>query len=262
MSARHNPPTLNYVLEQALLLAPVDRARLAHRLIEQIIPSLEQLPSRPWQLPLFDEPAQTPPPALVETPAGPVESPATSSSPCWTFAPGYDNTDLIADEPATLYLFSIDALSAQEGFYSNPVFRQLLRALRDLGQDERRQYREQAFTLFAGDLFDAAVAGVEGEIFGLAVDSAAATAIEPLRRAMTQVAGFCGVDMGAALQLIPKFRYDHGYVVEYCEEELAGTSYTDDADNFGSGLTIFRRTWLPTEEIGRRRSHYGKLRRK
>lgn len=259
MSTRRDLPTLNKVLELALKLTPADQARLAQRLIEQLVPALEQL-KPPEQLPLFEEPAVAPPVKAV-----PQTEPAASTTPVvplWTFAPGYDHTDLIADESAIVYLFSVDALSAIDRFYTRPIYRQLLQALKAFGQHERNRIRNQAFTLFAGDIIGAAVPGVEGEVFGLAVDSDAESIATPLERALSKVTGFCGTDTGSTIsQFVPRFRYDQGYVIEYSDPEIEGTTYVDGPDNYGSGLTIYRRIWLPAEDVGRRKSNYGKLRR-
>ncbi|WP_236146344.1 hypothetical protein [Leptolyngbya iicbica] len=58
---------------------------------------------------------------------------------------------------------------------------------------------------------------------------------------------------------MPAFRYQQGYVVEYSEADMAGTSYLDGDDNYGSQLEIYRRSWQEPEDVGLSDSLYGQL---
>lgn len=67
------------------------------------------------------------------------------------------------------------------------------------------------------------------------------------------------LEYGSSDSVLPTFRYDCGYVIEYAEIDMAGTNYKDNENNYGTDLTIYRRSWQEPEQVGLTESLYGQL---
>lgn len=172
--------------------------------------------------------------------------------PEWQF-PLLPHLDVIGDETVVVYTFDIDALSHVAGDYSEPVIRVLLRSLRELGASKSKKLRSNAFTVFVGDI-------IGYDLFAVALSTKSPELVNFLTPYFSQVTGYRTLEASSSRQFLPKFRYDHGYIVEYSDEGLEGTKYFDNDDFYGSEQVIYRRIWMPPDAVGRRRSAYGKLR--
>ena len=180
-------------------------------------------------------------------------SAADEPKPVWEFA-GLPHIDLISEEPTSViaYIFRIAQLEEVAEIYSDPVFAGLLTALRDLIQSQDQELREQSFTIFAGD-----VLGYNN--FVLAVETEDEKLVNFLSPYMRRVPGYYTLEAGSSSAFLPSMRYDKGYVIEYAERGLQGTSYVDDDEHLGSGLTIYCRTSMPPYAAGEIETAYGQL---
>ena len=198
----------------------------------------------PRQLSLLDNLAEP-----VE-PAVPPEA-AALSDPSWTSHPGWEHTDFIADHaPCAFFLYHHEAL---EDVPDGPgaVVRALLTGLLALRSGPKAM-RERAFTIFLGDC------GPGYSIFACALGTIDGRTVSFLTPYMRNGA-FWTIEVADCGTLLPKYRYDHGHVIEYADDDMAGTAYVDDQDRYGTGLVIHCRRTLPPDFIGKSRSVYGKL---
>lgn len=182
-------------------------------------------------------------PGLFDEPSGPV----------WKDPSAEKHTDFIADEALVIYFYEIEVLEKVHDVYVVPVFSVLLKALQALSRHSSKRLRERAFSLFAGD------AGPGYSLFAVGISSEDPKLIEFLGPPLKRVDGYTFMEAGSSYSLLPKYRYDHGYVIEYNEPDVAGTHIIDGPDNYGSNLTLYRRAWAPADLIGKSRSAYGKL---
>ena len=197
---------------------------------------------RYFQPGLFDSP-YVPPETGAETP---------TPKPVWTFH-GLPELDYIGDETIHAFVYDISVLEQTSSYYGFEPTKQLLHALKSLGNSKRSKLRERAFTIFMGD----AGYGYSMFIVGLASTNADLAAV--IRPFMEAVDGFDTEEIGSSSSLMPVYRYDHGHVIRYSDMESAGNTELDDDKNFGTGLELFHRWYMPPEMDGLRGSHYGKL---
>ncbi len=162
----------------------------------------------------------------------------SGDKPTWQFK-YLDDVDFIADEAVCAISFDIEELegASTSGSYSEPAIKSLFAAFN------------------GGDL-------IVYRLFVLAIGSPQAKVVDFVASYLRRTPGQRFVDAGSSADFMPLFRYDKGYVIEYVEEDLEdleGTAYVDGVDNYGSGLTIYRRSWQPSENVECYRSVYGKL---
>jgi hypothetical protein len=132
------------------------------------------------------------------------------------------------------------------------VYKALLGGLNDLSQCKIKKLRERSFTVFAGD-------AIGYDIFVLAVATESADLVNFVTPYFRKAPGYYTLESGSSRDFIPVFRYDRGYVIEYAEFGLEGTTYSDTDDFYGSGLTIYRRAYIEPEQAGMSKTCYGKL---
>ena len=181
------------------------------------------------------------------------EPPILTLDPQWEFI-SLPYIDFISDEPTSVvaYIFQIEILEKVSGIYSWPVFQALLAGLCHLSRSKNKKLRESAFTIFAGDIF-------EYNIFVLALETKSKDINNFMIPYFEKVNGYFSLEASSSTNLLPMFRYDKGYVIEYSDSGLEGTAYVDTQEYFGSGLKIYRRIWALPENIGRKKSCYGRL---
>jgi hypothetical protein len=174
-------------------------------------------------------------------------------SPQWEFA-ALPNIDFISDEPASVvaFLFQIDTLESVSGIYNRPVFQALLAGLRDLVKCRNKSLRESLFTVFAGD-------AIGYDVFVVALETKSQDITNFMAPYFRQIPGYFTLEATSSRDLLPAFRYDKGYVIEYSDGGLEGTVYEDTSEYHGSGLTIYRRDYRLPEDIRRKKSVYGRL---
>lgn len=176
-----------------------------------------------------------------------------SVEPRWDFK-YLPDVDFIADEALCVISFDIAELekAATSGSYSEPAIKSLLAAFNGLRASSVKSLRNESFTVFGGD-------AINFDLFLLGIASKKAQVVDFVASYLRQTPGKRFVESGSSTSLMPLFRYDGGYVIEYLEEGLEGTTLIDGPDNYGSGLTFYRRSWQPADSIEARRSVYGKL---
>ena len=179
----------------------------------------------------------------------------TRPEPKWRF-PALPYIDIISDDPLPVdaFWFDIQALEEVAGIYSTPVFKATLAGLRALSESPTDALRSSSFTLFAGEALPL-------NLYCIAVPTDRWPLSDFFAPYLRDVAGFSHVEPESSSELVPVFRYDQGYVIQYSDPGLEGTSYLDTDDNYGSGLTIYRRSWMPwaDEDRRHRKSRYGVL---
>ena len=179
--------------------------------------------------------------------------PEIDRKPTWEFA-GLPHIDFISDEPTSVaaFVFQIKALEEVSGIYSRPIYRALLLGLHDLSKSKNKTLRERSFTIFAGDILSC-------NVFVVALETENAELTNFMASYFGQVPGYETLEATSSRDLSPAFRYDKGYVIEYSDGGLEGTTYEDTPDYYGSGLVIHRRCYELPENIGKKRSMYGRL---
>ena len=163
--------------------------------------------------------------------------------------------DLIGDEYTAGFLFTLSRLEEAAPIYTTPVFRVLLRALTEL-RSQKKSWSQKSFTVFIGEFvnYNTFYLG-----FGLGNTTADGELSMFLRQRLETIPAFQEFNSGSSADCVPIFRYDKGFIVEYAEEELGGTSFIDGDDNYGSSQTIYRRGWQPSKMHGLSKSRYAKL---
>ncbi|MBM3497014.1 MAG: hypothetical protein FJX72_22235, partial [Armatimonadetes bacterium] len=154
-----------------------------------------------------------------------VAGPSIPGSPVWDWPLGAP-ADYIAPEFMFSFVYSLDRLGAVSPFYTAPVLRALLTGLRDLAKHPRKMMRNQAFTVFHADALQ-----FGAYVLGIGVKDARVS--DFLGRHLRAVAGFREMDHGTGA-LVPIYRYDHGFVIEYTDDDGARPH----ADSFATGLTL------------------------
>ncbi len=146
--------------------------------------------------------------------------------PAWDDPPDAPHTDFVpASERCTRYLYAP----------GEPGLRALTGALFGAFVALRTALRDRAFTVYFGE--------AEGDIV-----LAPATTEGRVTRVLDEhlrLPGFRAAEAGDARALAPRFRYDHGHVVEYAAPELAGTTWVDHARRHGTDLVVHRRVAVP-----------------
>lgn len=177
---------------------------------------------------------------------------SAAERPQWEFF-ALDYIDFIADETILAWCYRLDVLERNDSpFYGRPVFNAAFHALRALSECSRKSLRNQSFTVYTGDSLGAGA-------FVLGASFKTSETADFLSRWMKSVPGYDVVESASSDNFMPMLRYDNGFVIEYSDGGLEGTSYIDSDDQYGTGLTIYRRDWRPAEDINRSRSVYGKL---
>jgi hypothetical protein len=119
--------------------------------------------------------------------------------------------------------------------YGDEVFKAILEGLKDLSQTKNRCIREQRFALWCGDYSDGFWVGVTAKL--------SSEVVEILGCHLQRVAGYRHKRYGhiASLQLTPFFMYDHGRVIEYSDDSVAGL---ERQDAYSSGMMVsYRLLW-------------------
>jgi hypothetical protein len=204
------------------------------------------------------QPSVAAPPSTGSAVAGPALAPPEWDDPniAWPHA------DFLQDEDAVLvFLYPWNDLEDAYADDGLDPFEQvktgLLRGLKAM-TEAGKSIRNRAFTVFIGDtgpgysLLAIALATMDGKV-------------ADFMRPYLEVPGYwtteAGVNGAGNLQLSPRFRFDHGHVIEYGDEGEEGGTRLDDADRCGTGLTLHLRLALPAEMLGSRKSVYGRLKR-
>ena len=200
------------------------------------------------QLSLFDSVAQSAPLQMASL------TPSKADEPKWDEPLGLP-IDLIGNEYLGGFLFDMSQLEELSPIYTRPVFRVLLSALVDL-HSQKKSWSDKSFTIFLGEFsgYDSVYLG-----FSLGKSSTAGDLLMFFREKFQKMPAFKEFNSGSSEDCTPVFRYDKGFIVEYLEEELAGTSSLDGDGNYGSGQVIYRRGWQPAEIHGLNKSRYSKL---
>ncbi len=153
------------------------------------------------------------------------------------------NTDYISNEnEVRFYCYSLDVLERASEIYTTPVFRIVLRALRELKKHAAPEMNGTQFTIWCGD------AG--GQHFYLGFDrTISAEAWDLVQKRIFKIDGFDSfvIARPCTLPVSPIFRYERGAIIEYSDYELAGTERLDNKDWYGSGLTVHRRWYEPID---------------
>lgn len=212
-------------------------------------------PGGDGQLSIFDALESLAVEPSPETP--PVKTQAKTA--IWTdsFEP---HVDYICDsDPLVIFCYDIQELE-EINFcaYNQRPFEKLLEGLGELSKSYTpKKLRSKSFTIYNGDI----APGFYLYGIGLATSSSDIVQFMGSFLQQVEVSSRIVVDTSTseAASLVPRFRYDKGYVIEYVGEEGAGISYVDDDDNYKSGITIYRRAYKPSYFINKRRSVYGKL---
>ncbi|MCK6572761.1 hypothetical protein L6V77_16910 [Myxococcota bacterium] len=208
----------------------------------------------PRQLDLFQPQADAPPATMTTAMSDP---PPEWDDPniAWPHA------DFLQDEVAVLvFLYRWNDLEDAYAADGLDPFEQvktgLLRGLKAM-TEAGKSIRNRAFTVFIGDT------GPGFSILAVALGTMDGKVAEFLGPYL-EVPGYwtteTGVNGAGNLQLSPRFRFDHGHVIEYGDQGEEGGTRIDDSNRCGTGLTLYRRLALPAEMMGSRKSVYGRLR--
>ena len=169
------------------------------------------------------------------------------TGPRWTSPAEEPHIDLISSKRSGLVFLYRWQYLEQQGLQGPDLQARMFRALADLGK-QNKELRERAFTVFVGDY------GSDFGAYALAITTTNSNVSNFLRGYLPKT-GLSGPREGEFPLLCPLFRYDHGYLIRYVEDELAGESFVDDDEWYGTGKTIYRRGTDPTDS----KSQYGKL---
>ena len=183
-----------------------------------------------------------------DTPLRPSPKPTGREvGPLWTSPAEEPHIDLISYKRSGLvFLYRWQYLN-QQGLQGPDLQGRMFKALAALGEQNKR-LRERAFTVFVGD-YCSDLGG-----YALAITTTN-SAVSNFLRGYLPKTGLSGPREGDFPLLSPLFRYDHGYLIQYVEDELAGGTFVDDDDWWGTGKTVYRRGTWPTNS----KSKYGKL---
>lgn len=182
-----------------------------------------------------------------------------SNPAIWTdsFEPHVDY--ICESEPLVIFCYDIQELEEINLYaYNQRPFEKLLEGLTLLSRGfTPKKLRSKSFTIYSGDISP----GFYLYGIGLATGSSDIVQFMDSFLQQVEVSSRIVVDTSTSgsTSLVPRFRYDKGYVIEYVGEEGAGISYVDDDDNYKSGITIYRRAYKPSYFINKRQSVYGKL---
>lgn len=170
------------------------------------------------------------------------------------------HTDYICEsESLILFCYEIQELENINPYlYSQQPFEMLLKGLRALSSETTaKKIRSKSFTVYSGDI------APDFYFYGIGLATGSHEIVQFMQSFLHQIDIVSRVlvetSTSDAVSLMPRFRYDKGYVIEYVGEEGAGRAYVDDDDNYKSGLTLYTRTWKPSYLIRKRQSVYGKL---
>lgn len=158
------------------------------------------------------------------------------------------HTDFIAEnQPLIAWLFDKRSLGdPTAGASETPVVRALLSGLRELSESPDKRLRDSAFTIWLGDH--------EGHFCVGVPHRTSPHVLDLMSVQLRSVPGYWGTDyLPREARLGPTFRYEGGRVIEYSEDEFAGTDRLDDGRGYDSGLTFALRTWRPAAQLGRER---------
>lgn len=177
----------------------------------------------------------------------------------WT-DPFEPHTDYICDsDPLVIFCYDIQELEEiSYGLYNQQPFEMLLKGLKTLSSKSNpKKIRSKSFTVYSGDISPGFY------FYGIGLATGSYEIVEFMRSFLQRVnvSSRLVVETSTsdATSLMPRFRYDKGYVIEYVGAEGAGRVYVDDDNNYKSGLTLYTRTWQPSYMIRKRQSVYGKL---
>ena len=170
------------------------------------------------------------------------------------------HTDYICEsDPIVVFCYDLQELEEINPYlYNQRPFEKLLQGLAALSRESTaKKIRSKSFTIYSGDI------SPDFYFYGIGLVTSNSEVVQFMQRFLQQVEipSRIVVDTSTsdATSLMPRFRYDKGYVIEYVGEEGAGSIYIDDDDNYKSGITIHTRAWKPSCFINKRQSVYGKL---
>ncbi len=126
-----------------------------------------------------------------------------------------------------------------------PMTRALLRGLKAISESKNKRLRDRRFTIWMGSYYLCDWVGIPGRISSRVTDA--------LDRFFREITGFETLEYGelAIMQLVPRFRYEVGRVIQYADMEDAGKERVDGDNNFASGLTIVYRMDMPAFVMGK-----------
>lgn len=189
--------------------------------------------------------------SLFDEPVAKTEPMPLGENPVWEWR-HWEQVDLIAPEPVVVVSFKVEKLeAAYPGLLSQLPLKSVFEVFVALREHKSAVLRRTAFTVFGG--------WVGSDLWGIGFSSTDSRIINMLCDPLRKIPGQLYVDSGTSQSLMPCFRYDHGYIIQYVEPDAPATTYLDGEDNYGTGLTIYRRPWQPAELHGKLRSAYGKL---
>ncbi len=213
------------------------------------------------QLSIFDAFASLPPEVEPSLDEGVKPSLGTTKDDYAVWVDAFEPyTDYICEsEPITIFCYEIQELEVINScLYNQQPFEMLLKGLKALSsKTTAKKIRSKSFTVYSGDI------APEFYLYGIGLATSSYEIVEFMRSFLQQVDVSSRIlvetSSSDATSLMPRFRYDKGYVIEYVGEEGAGRVYVDDDNNYNSGLTLYTRTWKPSYLIRKRQSVYGKL---
>jgi len=170
------------------------------------------------------------------------------------------HTDYICEsDPIVVFCYDLQELEEINPYlYNQRPFEKLLQGLAALSRESTaKKIRSKSFTIYSGDI------SPDFYFYGIGLATSNSEVVQFMQRFLQQVEipSRIVVDTSTsdATSLMPRFRYDKGYVIEYVGEEGAGRIYVDDDNNYKSGITIHTRACKLSYFINKRQSVYGKL---
>lgn len=151
--------------------------------------------------------------------------------------PKVEHLDLISP-PERMYCWGFDLVRLTEAYgndYGTGVYKALLEGLGNLSESKNERRRGRRFAVWGGDYLDRFWVGVPADL--------SADVMQVLGRRLRQVTGYCTAEYGhtASLPFLALFRYDHGQVIEYSDDAVAGQEHPN---AHGSGVTVsYRMLW-------------------
>lgn len=126
--------------------------------------------------------------------------------------------------------FDIEKLTEAYDYpYTVGIYKALLEGFGELAKSKNKRQCECYFTVWRGDILWNFWVGVP--------DSLPDTTLEVLDRHLKPVTGYYSKKFGEteAFRLDVRFAYDHGRVIQYCDDSVAGE---ERPDAYGSGVTV------------------------
>jgi hypothetical protein len=151
--------------------------------------------------------------------------------------PRAEHFDLI-DPPERLFCWGIELgrlIETYGKFYPAGVFKALLEGFGELAESKDERRRERQFVVWGGDYLDSFWVGVPADLGGVITDV--------LGRYLQRIQGYHTQEFGylPSLSFTALFTYDHGRVIEYSDDSVAGGELPN---AYGSRVTVsYRLLW-------------------